>query len=224
MPNIIAALSGLFLSIALLTTPGFGNEAGNMEDLSAGLVSFNAKELNRKVVINWETSEEKERLRFEVQRRETNENKWEILGFVRGQNGAQAHSYEYVDAKAGVGSYQYRLKQTHKDGSSLYSPTLEIEIAPNSTSKLGPDTATEFNPGTFIRYQLSETSYVKLTIFNTDGEAVRALINGEKDAGNYAVRWDGKDDRGKELKTGSYFYTLKIYGDPIVSKQMLTIK
>jgi len=194
------------------------------EDLSAGLVSFNAKEKNRDVVITWETSGEMRGLLFEIQRRESISQKWQVLGKVEGRGKAFDKSYSYVDSHAGVGSLQYRLKQLNNDGSFLLSPALEIQIAPKQASSLGPDTLTEFNPGTFIRYELSETSYVKLVIFNTDGEPVRTLVNGEKGAGNYAVRWDGKNEAGKDLATGSYFYTLKIYGDPIVSKQMLTIK
>jgi len=222
-------LGGLLQAVILLSlltsTSVFAKDPPNKpEDLSAGLVSFNAKEKNSEVIITWETSGELSGFRFEIQRRENVSQKWRILGNVQGKGKTSHKSYRYVDRDAGVGSLQYRLKQLNQDGTFLLSPALEIQIAPKQASSLGPDTLTEFNPGTFIRYELSETSYVKLVIFNTNGEPVRTLVNGEKGAGNYAVRWDGKDESGKELATGSYFYTLKIYGDPIVSKQMLTIK
>ncbi len=216
---------GVLLLLFAPATAVWANDPVNQpEDLSSGLVSFNAKEQNRDVLITWETSGELHRLRFEIQQRENANDKWHAIGQVESKGTNSSNSYEYVARNAGVGSLHYRLKQINQDGSFLYSPDLEIQIAPERTSSLGPDALTEFNPGTFIRYELSETSYVKLVIYNTNGEPVRTLVNDEKGPGNYAVRWDGKDAAGSELVAGSYFYTLKIYGDPIVSKQVLTIK
>ena len=66
-----------------------------------------------------------------------------------------------------------------------------------------------FNPSTTIRYFLAKREKVPLEIFNLLGERVKALLNGEKSAGEHAVSWDGTDEKGKTLPSGIYFYRLK---------------
>jgi hypothetical protein len=60
-----------------------------------------------------------------------------------------------------------------------------------------------FNPTTTIRYGLSHKSAVQLTVFNTLGQQVAQLVNGEQDAGYHEVSFDGKG-----LSSGVYFYRM----------------
>jgi len=48
-----------------------------------------------------------------------------------------------------------------------------------------------------------------LKIYNILGQLVRTLVDEEKAPGNYKVVWDGKDNSGKEVGSGIYFYQLK---------------
>ena len=61
-----------------------------------------------------------------------------------------------------------------------------------------------FNPSTTIRYGLPNRSQVTLTVFNTLGQQVAQLINGEMEAGFHEVKFDGA-----ELSSGVYFYRLQ---------------
>ncbi len=61
-----------------------------------------------------------------------------------------------------------------------------------------------FNPSTTISYALPKATHVSLNVYNTLGEAVGELVNEEKPAGAYAVRWDAIN-----LPSGIYFYRLK---------------
>lgn len=65
------------------------------------------------------------------------------------------------------------------------------------------------NPHTTIRYGLVEPSHVKLKIYNVLGQHVRTLLNDEKPAGQYHVLWDGTNDRGLPLASGTYIVRLE---------------
>lgn len=65
-----------------------------------------------------------------------------------------------------------------------------------------------FNPQTMIQYQLPEASRVTLTIYNLFGQEVRTLVAGQREAGYHAEIWDGRDDFGKRVASGVYFYRL----------------
>ncbi len=80
-----------------------------------------------------------------------------------------------------------------------------------------------FNPSTLIPYRLSENCRVELKIYNMLGQEVRTLINGLKNAGAHTVSWDGKNDAGNPVSSGTYLYRLKA-GEYTASKKMLWIK
>ncbi len=65
-----------------------------------------------------------------------------------------------------------------------------------------------FNPSTAISYQLPANSNVQLEIYNLLGQKVRTLVNQQQAAGNYTVRWDGRNDFGQHVSSGVYLYRL----------------
>jgi N-acetylneuraminic acid mutarotase len=74
-----------------------------------------------------------------------------------------------------------------------------------------------FNPSTTIRYGLPHKSAVQLTVFNTLGQQVSILQNGEMEAGYHEVKFDGTG-----LSSGVYFYRLRTGGFVETKKLMLT--
>ncbi len=64
---------------------------------------------------------------------------------------------------------------------------------------------------------------VQLAIFNLVGQRVRGLVDEFKTAGRYEVRWDGKDDFGRDVGSGVYFYSLEA-GTFSTTKRMLLIQ
>ena len=80
-----------------------------------------------------------------------------------------------------------------------------------------------FNPTTTIRYDLPKSSKVTLTIYNNLGQEVITLIQEQQTAGEKSVVWDGKDNLGKQVSSGVYFYQLKA-GNFLESRKMVLIR
>jgi len=71
-----------------------------------------------------------------------------------------------------------------------------------------------FNSNTAISYRLSAVRphHTTLKIYNILGEEVRSLVDQEQRTGEYEVVWDGRDSRGKEVKSGVYLCCLRVGG------------
>ncbi|MDQ7053669.1 MAG: S8 family serine peptidase [candidate division KSB1 bacterium] len=67
-----------------------------------------------------------------------------------------------------------------------------------------------FNPVTEIRYAMPMAGQVTMAVFNLAGHRGRTLVQGPKPSGNHRVLWDGRDDSGKELASGIYFYRIQV--------------
>jgi hypothetical protein len=80
-----------------------------------------------------------------------------------------------------------------------------------------------FNPTTTIKYSIPKAADISLLIFNTLGQKVRTLVEGNSAPGQYIVDWDGRNDFGKQLGSGIYYYTLKSKSVSM-TKRMLLLK
>jgi hypothetical protein len=90
--------------------------------------------------------------------------------------------------------------------------------SPPGEISLGQNYPNPFNPTTTIRYGLPAKSHVTLTVFNTLGQQVAVLQNGEQEAGYHSVRFDGS-----RLASGVYFYRLQA-GTYAETRKLLLLK
>ncbi|MGD8781213.1 MAG: DUF362 domain-containing protein [Ignavibacteria bacterium] len=74
--------------------------------------------------------------------------------------------------------------------------------------KLNQNYPNPFNPSTTIEYQLAKSTFVNLSIYNVNGQLVKALVKENQAPGNYSVSWDGKLSNGKTAASGVYFYKI----------------
>ncbi len=65
-----------------------------------------------------------------------------------------------------------------------------------------------FNPTTTIQYDLAEKSNISIEVFDVLGKKVKTLLNLDQAAGEYSIRWDGKNDAGVSVTSGVYFYKM----------------
>jgi len=102
--------------------------------------------------------------------------------------------------------YEISLEKTHNS-----SPIIELyRNQPNP-----------FYLSTSIRYYIPESSHVELSIYNILGQKVKTLISTHKDAGEYALTWNGLDENGTQLSNGIYFYKLTAGASSVVKKMLM---
>lgn len=80
-----------------------------------------------------------------------------------------------------------------------------------------------FNPTTTVEFQVPQTAEVTLKIYNTLGQEVRTLFSGQLDGGRYKAEWDGMNDAGVKMSSGTYIYRM-ISGEFVQSKKMTLVK
>jgi len=81
-----------------------------------------------------------------------------------------------------------------------------------------------FNPVTTIEYSIPRNSYVTLRIYDITGQEIKTLINDNLiPVGNYEIEWDGKDNNGNAVASGTYFYQLETEGY-IKARKMIHVK
>ena len=90
---------------------------------------------------------------------------------------------------------------------------IPVDAVPSETV-LSANYPNPFNPETWIPYQLSNTSDVKITIYDMRGTVVRRLDLGHQRAGYYTRRsraayWNGRNTIGEKVSSGVYFYQLQ---------------
>jgi len=78
-----------------------------------------------------------------------------------------------------------------------------------------------FNPVTEIKYAVPKADKITLTVYDLLGRKVKTLVDDEVEAGVYKVKWDGKNEFGKNVSSGVYFYSLKSESLVKVRKMML---
>jgi poly-gamma-glutamate capsule biosynthesis protein CapA/YwtB (metallophosphatase superfamily) len=80
-----------------------------------------------------------------------------------------------------------------------------------------------FNPSTTIQYELPAYTNVQLKIYDILGNEVRALVNETQQPGKKIYQWDGKDDSGRVVSSGVYFYQLRTR-EFIQTKKLMLLK
>ena len=104
------------------------------------------------------------------------------------------------------------------DSGNMSSETASAEPYIQAQSYPNP-----FNPQTEIAYSLPEDSYVKLTIYNIQGQKVTTLVDEYQSAGTRRIVWDGRDESGETVASGVYFYHIEA-GPYDVTNRMVLLK
>ena len=66
-----------------------------------------------------------------------------------------------------------------------------------------------FNPSTEISYNLNHDSHINISIFDFIGRHIITLFNENQSVGTHIVKWDGRNNNGKQVSAGMYIYSLK---------------
>jgi hypothetical protein len=79
-------------------------------------------------------------------------------------------------------------------------------------STLGQAWPNPFNPTTTIPFAIAESAWVEIDIWDVHGRLVRKLVRARFTPGDYAATWDGQDDSGRPLASGTYYYRMSVDG------------
>jgi len=169
-------------------------------------------------LLEWVTETEVNNYGFDIER-SVGIGVWSKIGFVNGYgNSNSPKQYLFTDEKLIGGSkFVYRLKQIDTDGQYEYSEEIEVEILPTEFA-LYQNYPNPFNPSTVIEYEVPENSFVSLKVFDLLGKELVTLVNEEKSAGSYNVKFNAG-----QLASGFYIYKIDA-GNFTSTKKMLLLK
>jgi len=136
----------------------------------------------------------------------------------------------YVRAAAQWPTLKHDVERT---GSYDYRPRMPTDADPAPVVARVPRVAfldqnvpNPFNPVTSIAYGVPAqdgraTVDVGIDIFDAGGRLVRRLVRGPQAPGTYKALWDGRDDGGRRVHSGIYFYRLRAAGTTVARKMLL---
>lgn len=70
---------------------------------------------------------------------------------------------------------------------------------------------------------LQQSSNIEIAVHNTAGSLVTLLFEGSMPQGIHTLSWDGRDNVGKEVPSGIYFFRLTA-GNSVVARKMVVLK
>jgi predicted outer membrane repeat protein len=208
--------------------------------LPVGLSAFTAQFFENIPTLYWSTESETDNMGWFVYRADENDftASEKISDFIEGHGTTtQQQSYIYEDTiqEPEVGdtlyywleSIDYSGQVNHYDkvvvltipdhddpGQGLIPESIEYGLFQNIPNPVISSTKIAFN--------LKEVAKIDLTIYNLKGQLVKKLFSGV--ASTKTVEWDGKDELGKELTPGVYFYNLIVNGKTAETKKLIFMK
>jgi N-acetylneuraminic acid mutarotase len=179
---------------------------GQLLAIPVELTSFTASAVGNEVTLNWRTATEVNNSGFEVER--NSGAGFTKIGFVPGAGTtSEPNLYSFTDVDLKAGQYVYRLKQVDYDGSFEYTQEVTVEVITPSVFSLEQNYPNPFNPTTTIAFSLAIDSKVSLRIFNTLGQEIKSIVNGNLSQGFHEVNFDAS-----AFNSGVYFYKIDAQG------------
>jgi len=125
--------------------------------------------------------------------------------------------FEYILADSENKSFYYKVKAVDQTGN--LSPVescfyLQINVLPFTgldridreyDYKLNQNFPNPFNPSTVISYSLKDEGFVRLKVYDTNGQFVETVESSLKSKGNHEVEFDGSN-----LASGIYIYRIEV--------------
>jgi hypothetical protein len=125
-------------------------------------------------------------------------------------------AYEYQSGSLGGGGAKIAAGDTTSGSKSAADAPRAFKLSQNYPNP--------FNPVTSIRFVVGNgPTHTTLKIYNLCGRLVRTLVDEEKAPGTYSVTWDGKNNSGRDVASGIYFYQLRS-GGLTDAKRLVLIK
>ncbi len=204
---------------------------GTDATLPVTLSSFSAiTTSNNFANIQWTTASESNLIGYNIYRNELENMNTAIRinpTYIQATNSATGSQYSYTDEEVEMNTnYYYWLQSTEIDGFvEIYGP-VSVKISGQSediepvipTSELKENYPNPFNPETTFEFFVKEGERGEFSIFNLKGQVI---ITKFFETGQHQYVWNGRDNLGKKVASGSYFYKLKTDSYQAVKKMIL---
>ncbi len=137
-----------------------------------------------------------------------------LFGQSLAKNGFHAFMFEWGDS----------LKSTNLDSTLTGLELKPLTVITPDDYRLEQNYPNPFNPTTTIDFTLPVNKKISLKIYNMLGQEIRTLIDqAAYGSGSHSVTWDGMDNSGSAVASGTYIYKL-IYGSFSQSKRMTLVR
>ncbi len=80
-----------------------------------------------------------------------------------------------------------------------------------------------FNPRTTISFDLTEPTQVRVAVYSAHGRVVKVLADDWREAGPQQLTWNGRNDQGKSVASGVYFYRV-VAGDRQAKGRLILVR
>jgi len=134
-----------------------------------------------------------------------------------------ADGENWAGLRQGFGLAVQPIVVTAAEGMQVMSRRVAAEeaVALPQVATLLPSGPNPFNPRTQLCFSLPQAERVTVTIYNARGEVVRRLADESFAAGDHAIAWDGRDNRGAGVASGPYI--ARVAAGRIVMTKRLTL-
>ncbi|NBC15759.1 MAG: T9SS type A sorting domain-containing protein [Bacteroidetes bacterium] len=116
-----------------------------------------------------------------------------------------------------AGTYRGRLDITSNGGTQSLPVTATVNAnvstedgAVPTAVHLAANYPNPFNPSTRITYTLPQPGQVTLRVYDVAGRRVATLHDRAQGAGTHVATWDGRDQAGRAVASGTYLYRLEV--------------
>lgn len=128
------------------------------------------------------------------------------------------------------GGYYYKVSAVDVHGNeSLFAvsgPGLVVgagDTGPPKVNFLHQNRPNPFGAGTRIAFGLTRDTDVTIHIYDVKGRLVKTLVDGRRAADRHTVVWNGRDNRGRLVSGGIYFYRIEA-GEFVQTKKMTLLR
>jgi hypothetical protein len=108
-----------------------------------------------------------------------------------------------------------RLTVSNATGAMVQTCAVNVTVSGNLSATpaayvfgLRPAVPNPTSGATRIDFTLARADHVRLAIYSLSGQRIRTLLDGAFPAGPGSVSWDARDDHGRAVHAGAYFYRL----------------
>ncbi len=178
---------------------------------------FNTVVQDDTVDISWQVSAGSEAARFQLTG-STEDRTWTVAYERNALHGYSANDVISLDKQV---VYNLYLENSEGQWQLLDSQTVNpIPLAGTNRMSAAPN---PFNPNTRISFSTDNQTPVSLNVYDLNGRLVAGLFSGTVENHKHDVVWNGTDDLGRKLPSGTYFARFK--GDGFsVSRKLLLVK